>query len=278
MGEFDDNPEFQKLLAGRDDVDLVQFMLELAADAYPQLDRMGCLLEIDRLGVACCDHQSQRRASCTRSRLVATSQLLYEIEGFHGNCEGYYEAQNSYLNDVLARRCGIPISLGILYMAVASRTGLKMFGVNAPGHFVVGCAGGGEPCFVDPFTNGDVLDRASCKSRLDRMLNKPGVIGDDDLCAAAPRDIAARVLRNLKTSHAMHNRWPAALRVQQRLAALLPQIAEEQRDLGLVHLRVGQPGKALAVLNEYANICDAQQAAAVQPSIRTAHRMIAELN
>ena len=102
MGEFDDNPEFQKLLAGRDDVDLVQFVLELAADAYPQLDRMGCLLEIDRLGVACCDHQSQRRASCTRSRLVATSQLLYEIEGFHGNCEGYYEAQNSYLNDVLA--------------------------------------------------------------------------------------------------------------------------------------------------------------------------------
>ena len=101
MGEFDDNPEFQKLLAGRDDVDLVQFMLELAADAYPQLDRMGCLLEIDRLGVACCDHQSQRRASCTRSRLVATSQLLYEIEGFHGNCEGYYEVQNSYLNDVL---------------------------------------------------------------------------------------------------------------------------------------------------------------------------------
>ena len=76
----------------------------------------------------------------------------------------------------------------------------------------------------------------------------------------------------------MHNRWPAALRVQQRLAALLPQIAEERRDLGLVHLRVGQPGKALAVLNEYANICDAQQAAAVQPSIRTAHRMIAELN
>ena len=82
-------------------------------------------------------------------------------------------------------------------MAVASRTGLKMFGVNAPGHFVVGCAAGGEPWFVDPFTNGDVLDRASCKSRLDRMLNKPGVIGDDDLCAAAPRDIAARVLREI---------------------------------------------------------------------------------
>jgi len=126
------NPEFSKLLSGRPEIDLVQFMLELAADAYPDLDRIGCLMEIDRLGVSCCDYAAAQASRGTRARLTAISQFLYGVEGFHGNRDDYYEPQNSYLNEILARRCGIPISLGILYMAVAARAGVKMFGVNTP--------------------------------------------------------------------------------------------------------------------------------------------------
>ncbi len=174
MAEFEGNPEFCKLLAGRCEVDLVQFMLELAADAYPDLDRVGCLMEIDRLGVACGDRRATRGTCCVRETLTAISQLLYEVEGFHGNLDAYYEPQNSYLNEVLARRCGIPISLGILYMAVAARTGLKMFGVNTPGHFMVGCRQGNDLLFVDPFSNGDVLDRKACQCRIETKLGKKG--------------------------------------------------------------------------------------------------------
>jgi len=278
MSEFEGNPEFNKLLAGRCEVDLVQFMLELAADAYPDLDRVGCLLEIDRLGVACSD----QAAGCTncdvRGRLSAISQLLYEVEGFHGNRENYYEPQNSYLNEVLARRCGIPISLGILYMAVASRTGLKMFGVNTPGHFVVGCCRAGEVLFVDPFTNGDVLDRDACKCRIEQFTGINESIGNEHFRAAAPLDIAARVLRNLKAAYAMQNCWSQVLGIQRRLAALLPQIPQERRDLGLTYLRLGQPTKALPVLEQYMAVCGSDQAAALQPSLQAARRMIAELN
>jgi regulator of sirC expression with transglutaminase-like and TPR domain len=278
MAEFESNPEFSKLLAGRCEIDLVQLMLELAADAYPDLDRVGCLMEIDRLGVACGDRRATRGTRTAREDLMAISQLLYEVEGFHGNHEAYYEPQNSYLNEVLARRCGLPISLGILYMAVAARTGLKMFGVNTPGHFVVGCRHGNDLLFVDPFTNGDVLDRNACRCRIETKLGKKGAVCDDDFRPAAPIDIAARVLRNLKAAHAMQNRWPEVLGIQRRLAVLLPQVPQERRDLGLIYLRLGQPKKALPVLEQYLTVCGCDQAAALQPSMQAARRMIAELN
>lgn len=278
MALFDGNPEFNKLLTGGCDVDLVQLMLELAADAYPNLDRVGCLVEIDRLGVACCDQLSRRRTCEPRERLLAISQQLYEVEGFHGNKEDYYDPLNSYLNEVLARRCGIPITLGILYMAVAARTGLKMFGVNTPGHFVIGCCCGGKLTFVDPFSNGDVLDRSECKCRIEQAVGQKGCVADEDFRAAAPLDIAARVLRNLKAAYAMQNQWACVLKVQQRLTACLPQIPQERRDLGLVYLRLGQPAKALPVLEQYMQVCGSQQADALRPSIQAAKRMIAELN
>jgi regulator of sirC expression with transglutaminase-like and TPR domain len=278
MSQFDGNPELDKLLASHGEIDLVQFMLELAADAYPDLDRVGCLLEVDRLGVACGDCHVGCCGLSLRKRLAAMSQLLYEVEGFHGNREAYYEPQNSYLNEVLERRCGIPISLGILYMAVATRTGLRMFGVNTPGHFVVGCRAAGEVLFVDPFTNGDVLDQCACKRRIEETLGKKDSVTDEDFRAAAPIDIAARVLRNLKAAYAMQDCWLAVLRVQKRLAALLPQVPQERRDLGLVYLRLGEPTKALPVLEQYLHVCGSQQAAALQPSLQAARRMIAELN
>ena len=233
MTQFEGDPEFSKLVARRGDIDLVQFMLEVAADAYPDLDRIGCLVEMDRLGVACCDHNAGRGTRSVRERLVAMSRLLYEIEGFHGNREAYYEPQNSYLNEVLKRRCGIPI-----YMSVAARTGLKMFGVNAPGHFVIGCCSDGDVLFVDPFTNGDVLDLAACRCRVEQSGGKKGAVAAEHFRAAAPLDIAVRVLRNLKAAHAMQECWASVLRVQQRLAALLPHVPQERRDLGMIYLRL----------------------------------------
>ncbi len=278
MTQFDGEPQFNKLLAGRGDIDLVQLMLELAADAYPDLDRMGCLVEIDRLGVACTDRAGAGNTGDVRQRLASISRLLYEVEGFHGNREAYYEPQNSYLNEVLARRCGIPISLGILYMAVAARTGLKMFGVNTPGHFVVGCRSAGDALFVDPFTNGDVLDRCACRSRIEAAVGCKASVTDEHFRAAAPIDIAARVLRNLKAAHAMQDRWPAVLGIQQRLVALLPHVPQERRDLGLAYLRLGQPTRALGLLEEYLHVCGSQQAAALGGSMQAARRMVAELN
>src|SRR6185295_12356636 len=194
MSHFETSPEFAKLVAGSCDIDLVQFMLEIAEDAYPHLDRVGCLMEIDRLGVVCGDHPDCCDAATVRGRLQAVSETLYDIEGFHGNRDEYYEPENSYLNEVLARRCGIPISLGILYMAVAARVGLRMFGVNAPSHFIVGCHAPEGDLFVDSFSMGDILNRRACQARIERLLGQPGALTNDHFQPAAPRDVIVRVL------------------------------------------------------------------------------------
>jgi regulator of sirC expression with transglutaminase-like and TPR domain len=253
-------------------------MLEIAADAYPQLDRVGCLMEIDRLSVACHDKIALCACGNVAARLAAISHLLFEVEGFQGNREAYYEPQNSYLNQVLARRRGIPISLGILYMAVAARAGLKTFGVNTPGHFVVGCASGAEPLFVDPFNGGDVLDQPACMRRVEQMIGRRGVVRGEHFRPAAPLEIVARVLHNLKAAHALENDWPQVLAVQRRLAALLPKCPQEKRDLGLVYLRLGQPNQALAIWESYLKECESGQVDELVPSIKAARRMLAESN
>lgn len=278
MSEFEGNPEFNKLIAGQCGVDLVQLMLEFAGDAYPNLDRVECLLAIDHLGVACCDQRPVCAPRTAADRLRAISRVLYDVEGFHGNRDDYYDPQNSYLNDVLARRCGIPISLGILYIAVAARAGIKMFGVNTPGHFVIGCTCAGATCYVDPFTGGDVLDLKACKQRIEQMVGKSGVVCEQHFRPATPLEIAARVLRNLKAAYAMQDRWPAVLSVQRRLAALLPQVADERRDLGLVYLRLGEGARALALLEPYLAACPSDQAEAIKGSLQAARRLIAERN
>lgn len=277
MSEFEASPEFTKLLERPSDIDLVQLMLELAGDAYPALDRVGCLMEIDRLGVACCDQLAVRGATSVREQLEAISHVLYDIEGFHGNRQSYYEPDNSYLNRVLEARQGIPISLGILYMAVAARAGVKMFGVNTPGHFVIGCRDSASTWYVDAFHGGQVLDRKACKRRIEKMVG-PGCVTCDDFRPAATVDVVARVLRNLKSAYARANSWCRALGVQRRLAALLPRVAEEQRDLALVYLRVGEPRKALATLEACAAVCPCAQAEILAPGMHAARRMIAELN
>lgn len=278
MSQPASNHEFAKLVAGQEDVDLVHLMLEFAVDAYPDLDRVGCLLEIDQLGVACSHVRDFGPAHCPRKRLAAISRVLYECEGFHGNHDDYYDPRNSYLNEVLARRCGIPISLGILYMAVAARAGVRMFGVNTPGHFVLGCQAGADTWYVDPFTAGDVMDRACCRARIEKMVGKSGIVCDSHFRPATTLEISARVLRNLKTAYAMQERWPCMLAVQQRLAALLPQCADEKRDLGLVYLRMREPVRALEMLEPFLRCCSSEEAEALKPSLQAARRMIAEWN
>jgi len=279
LPNFSVDAEFQKLVCGRCDVDLVQWMLELATERYPLVDRLGCLLELDRLGVACAAQPAfVDPTSGAAEKLAAISYVLYEVEGFHGDREDYYDARNSYLNEVLARRTGIPISLSIVYMAVAARAGVRLFGVNTPGHFVVGCPNGRQPIFIDAFSGGELLTQKACQRRVERMLGKPGAICEEHFRPAVPHDIAVRVLRNLKSSLAMKEDWPAALTVQLRLSSLQPNSVDERRDLGLLLLRNGQPHQALSLLEPTLAGASGHQAEVIGASIRAARKLAAEMN
>src|SRR5690606_25356727 len=109
-----------------------------------------------------------------------------------------YDPRNSYLNEVLDNRTGIPITLGIVYLAVAQFAGLPVYGVSTPGHFVLGCHDLDERLYIDPFTDGDVLSPSACQRRVERINDEPGSLDEDDFRPACVRAIAVRVLRNLK--------------------------------------------------------------------------------
>lgn len=279
MPSFVEDVEFTKVLAGSGEANLVRLMLEVAADAYPRLDRDVCLAEIDRLGsMAARAVASLSQAAPLEERLEEISRVLYVEEGFHGNEECYYDPRNSYLNEVLLRRTGIPISLAIVYMAVAERAGVRLHGVGTPGHFVVGAREGVERWFVDPFNDGSVLSLGQCRQRVEAVLGQPDSLDEADFGPATTREILLRVLRNLKVAQVMANDWSAALPVQRRLALLLPDDCQQRRDLGLMYLRTCQPQEALPILEEYVRTCDADEDEAMQPFLRTARRMLAELN
>src|SRR6185437_3702508 len=271
---FASDVEFNKLVARRGDVDLVELMLEFAADAYPEVDRAKCLSELDRLGRRARRQMAERDGDgqSLAGRLKTLSQVLYRDERFRGNEEAYYDPRNSYLNEVLARRRGIPISLAMVYTAVAARAGVSTFGVAAPGHFVVGARENGESWFVDPFHEGLVLDREACQRRIEEVLGEQGVLGDEHFRPASALEIGARVLRNLKAAYVMENQWAPALPVQQRLALLLPDAPDERRDLGLMYLRNCRPMSAIDLLENYVAGCSGEQAQAVGPYLRAARR------
>jgi regulator of sirC expression with transglutaminase-like and TPR domain len=278
MSHAAENSEFCKLCAGQTRVNLVRLLLEFAADAYPRLCFTSCEQEIAQFGEKarrCACGGGQDEESC-RERLCAVSRLLYDDEGFHGNEQDYYDPRNSYLNEVLRRRTGIPITLAILYLAVAERAGLPCYGVGTPGHFLVGCDTAEGALYVDPFIKGDVLRGGECRRRVEAISGR-GAWSPEVLAPAAHRDIAARVLRNLKMAHAKRERWQEALPVQKRLVCLLPDAPEERRDLGLILLRTGEPWSALTHLKEYVEERPASRCE-MEPFLRTAKRMTSELN
>jgi regulator of sirC expression with transglutaminase-like and TPR domain len=277
---FAHDTQFQKLLRGETNVDFVALLLEYARDAYPDLDFAPTCEALDALGDQARGRlQNLPPAAHDADRLRALSRFLYQTAGFRGNDAEYYDPQNSYLNDVVRRRLGIPITLGILYMAVAERAGIAMFGIGAPGHFVIGRrTEDDEIWYVDPFTSGKVLDRDGCFSAVEERLGENGVLDAEHLRPATTIQIAVRVLRNLKACHVMRDDWRAALPVQRRIALLEPDTPAEQRDLGLIALRAGDPREARRLLEDYSAQSPAAEQAELERYIKAARRMSAELN
>ena len=272
--------QFERLCNGCADVDLVRLMLEFAADRFPEGNMEACVAELDRLGEEArrALFDAARRSPSAFSQLKRLSELLYDEQGFHGATDEYYDPRNSYLNEVLRRRCGIPISLAIVYMAVAQRAGLDIYGVGTPGHFVLGCDADKRTWYIDPFSQGDVLRRDACRHRIERLIGQPGGISDDAFRPATAAEIAVRVLRNLKAAHALQDEWQALLPVQQRLVALLPDEPSERRDLGLIHLRCGNAPAAIRWLEPFVEQGSSDEAAQLAPYLRSAWRLLVEQN
>jgi regulator of sirC expression with transglutaminase-like and TPR domain len=189
-------------------------------------------------------------------RLRALSQFFYRDMGFGGNVNNYYDPDNSYVHAVLTTRRGIPISLAVLWLELAQGLELEVCGVGFPGHFMVKVTLPEGQVVMDPFT-GQSLSREELVERLEPYQRARGLVGEFEvplglyLQPCPPRDILARMLRNLKEIHRTAEDWPRLLAVQERLVRLLPDTWDELRDRGLVLAELGDLGRAAQDLTDY---------------------------
>ncbi len=270
--------EFLRLV--RDEpVQLERVALECARDVCPRVLVEPCLDRLDQLAarVEVPFALPPLTVEERRQMLEAIARLLYRQEGFRGTeLEDYYNPQNSLLNRVLARRVGIPLTLGLIYRAVAVRLGLDVFAVSTPGHFMLGCQLAGRRWYIDPFNQGELLDQADCRRRVEEMSG-PQQWSPACFRRASHRQVIARLLRNLKNALVMEDRWAQALLVQQRLLMLYPHHEAEQRDMGLILLRNGEPHSALEYLQRYQHQ-HPDEAEMLRPCVKAARRLAAEMN
>jgi regulator of sirC expression with transglutaminase-like and TPR domain len=214
--------------------------------------------------------------------LRAVNALLYDELGMSGNQQDYYDPRNSYLNEVLDRRLGIPISLAVLQMDVAQRAGLPLQGVSFPGHFLVSMAVEGGLLVLDPYHRGRSVDAQELKSRAKAHVGDQDIQDDqlsELLTPATNRAILTRMLRNLKALYAEKEDWPRALRCADRLLTLESDQPAELRDRGLLYLRVGHVSAGREDLNRYlARVPPPDDAAKVRESLVEAGRERGRLN
>lgn len=267
---------FASLVAEDDGFALLEAAISVAQDDHPALDVQAVLGEIDRLAARLKARLPADAAPLRRLR--ALNQYFFVELGFGGNLNNYYDRRNSHIHEVLASRRGIPITLALVYIELATQLGLKAHGVSFPGHFLVKLRMPQGEVVIDPF-NGRSLSREALDERLAPYRARHGLEGDFEvplglfLQAAPARDILARLLHNLKEIHRSAEDWPRLLAVQQRLVVLLPQAAEERRDRGLTWAELGRPAEAADDLAAYlAQRPEADDAAALRERLAELRR------
>jgi regulator of sirC expression with transglutaminase-like and TPR domain len=241
---------FQRLVDQDDaQVPLDQGALEIARIGHPDLDPAPSLARLDALA-----ERLRSRPPAGAGLTERVDQLitfLFREEGFHGNQDDYYNPRNSYLNDVLERRVGIPILLGVVLLEVARRLEIPLQGVGFPGNFLVRARDGRQDRFLDPFRGGRVLGPEDCQSLLERALG-PGVMLEGRfLEPVGPRAILARMLRNLKVIFASRHDGAHSLNVLDALLLLEPGNWTERRDRGKIRQDRGDLMGAAADLEGY---------------------------
>jgi len=258
-------------------VDLAELALRLARDEYPDLDVPTYLERLDDFA-----GELGRRVKAANSLGAQVMELghgLFVEQGFEGNLGSYYDPKNSYLNEVLDRRLGIPITLSILAIAVGQRCGLNVCGIALPGHFVAMAIEGDERQVFDPFNAGQLLDEAGCEQLVSSVTGQPFTVTTGVLVATPPGLIAQRMLNNLKMIYLRNSDYARAARVIRRLTQLTPEDATQWRDLGVTLIHAGQPGMAIDHLHRYLRVSpNAVDGDAVRKFMREARKEVARYN
>jgi len=223
--------------------------LLLAVDAYPELDLRRYESRLDEYAGRVAEAAGP--TGDPRRRLTALRRVLFEDEGFHGNREEYYDVRNSYLNEVLDRKLGIPISLATVVAGVARRLDWPLEGVNFPYHFLLRYRQSGEPLAIDPFHGGLILGEEELEERWRLTTGTPAPDLEQMLAPAQPRDVLLRMLNNIQGIYLRDQRHARAASVTEWMASLQPGYPLYDRDAGYLYLAAQDLHAAARCLRRY---------------------------
>lgn len=260
-----------------DKIDLIRAALVVARTEYPDLDTEVYATRVEELArrVASLVPEPQPQRA-----MAALNRVLFEEARLRGNRGDYYDPRNSFLNDVLDRELGIPITLSIVYMEVARRVGLPLCGVGMPGHFLLKHYGeDGKETLIDCFNRGDILSRQDCQSRLDEIYSGEMTLRPEFLRPIGRRQILTRMLNNLKTVYLSTRNFRKALPIADLILVIYPQSSDDVKQRALLRYSMGLQRLAAEDLEEYLRIApgasDAEEVKQMSLSIR---RMRALMN
>ena len=260
-------------------VDLAAAALLIALDEYPGLNVSGYLDRIDGLAERTSAQLHFDAAQRPMETIESINYQLFEVEGFRGNQEDYYDPRNSFLNDVLDRKTGIPITLSVLYMEVGRRIGLKIEGVGMPGHFIVKCKHNGTEIFVDAFGQGEILLEEGCGRKLTQLHGKDFQFNRSCLDAVNHNQILTRMLHNLKAIYWNQQNYAKALGVIEKVLLINPTAAAEIRDRGFAHYQLNHLSPAIKDWSRYLELRPgASDAAEVSKNLKVAAQVRAFRN
>jgi regulator of sirC expression with transglutaminase-like and TPR domain len=237
--------------------ELATAALTIARVEYPTLDVAGYQDVIARMGDTAGERVA-RSGSRGQDAINVLNEYLYDEQRFTGNRAHYDDPRNSFLNEVLDRRTGIPISLAVVYLEVARRAGVEVAGVNFPGHFLLragdehaGLRYGGESLIVDPFHGGALLSEVDCREMLRQHVGEDAAFNRDLLAPASRHQIVVRMLVNLKRLYVRMRSFPQARFVADLLLTVDPSAVSELRDRGLLAYHLQDFSAALRDLENY---------------------------
>ncbi len=221
--------QFTETLSGSEHrLDLARAALLIASEEYPGLDSLRYIAKLEVMAAAV------RPAVTTTDdptlKIEYLNAYLFEKRGFRGNAEEYYDVRNSFLNDVIDRRLGIPITLSIIYMEVGRRVGMPLQGIGMPGHFIMKYAEPGSDIYIDPFNRGRILSRQACEELIQQLYGEPVAFQESFLAPVTKPQILARVLMNLKAIYIHTKDHLKALSVIERLLIIQPDLEQETKD------------------------------------------------
>jgi regulator of sirC expression with transglutaminase-like and TPR domain len=233
-------------------IDLERAAFYIAQEAYPELDVEEYVALLDTMADEVRDRLPVEDYPLRTLKVL--NDYLYQELGFKGNQTDYYNPQNSFLNDVLDRRTGIPITLALVYLSLAQRIAFPMEGIALPGHFLIRPVQSEMAIFVDAFNQGEILFEQDCETLLHKMFGDRIAMREQFLAPATNRQFLARMLTNLKATYASSGDVAGVLAAVERILMLYPDAPIELRDRGIILFRLSRWMEARQDLERYLEV------------------------